>query len=86
MGSFDLAWVQMTPNGVMTDSLAAPTRPSYTPRARAPTSQVTNLQDGAPQNQSANGRLPDICALARTSLSKTPSSSSVDEAPVAAER
>src|SRR6266508_7008693 len=86
MGSFDLAWVQMTPIGVMTDSLGAPTRPSYTPRARAPTSQITNLQDGAPQNQSPNGCRPVMRTPVSAPRSKTPSSSSVDEAPVAAER
>jgi transcriptional regulator with XRE-family HTH domain len=55
-------------------------------RFAAALGQKVEWRDGAPQNQSANGCLSVICTLVSTSRSKTPSSSSVDRASVAAER
>jgi hypothetical protein len=53
--------------------------------SRVPTGRV-DLYDGVPQNQSANFCLSVMRKVVATTRSKTPSSSSVSEAPVAAER
>ena len=77
-----------TPNKreVLPDTLTMAELERLSPTSMARQSTWQRLHDGAPQNQSANGCLPVICTLVSTSRSKAPSSSSVDEAPVAAER
>ena len=73
--------------GRLNGGIRSHTCDATTPGAgRCPSGHAPDLYDGAPQYQSANDRLPIMRTPVSASRSKAPSSSSVGEALVAAER